>query len=92
MATSRALREQDLTVDNDVEYTLGPGDQGQLADDMLIVAEKITRRAHGTVAIVSRHAVGDRDRVLDHRAGTTSGRYHEAIDASPASGGPARIE
>ena len=67
VTTCCTLGEQQLAIDGHVEDTACSGDQRQLADDVLVVMEEVPRRAHGTVGIVSRHAVGDADSMLFHR-------------------------
>ena len=49
MATEFPFREQQLTVDLEVEHPCGATDQGQLLDGVLIVVQQISHRAHGAV-------------------------------------------
>jgi hypothetical protein len=49
MASRGVLGVQHDAIDGDVEDALAAGDENQLADDMLIVMEKIASHAHGAV-------------------------------------------
>jgi len=55
------LRVEHRVVDFHVEDPAAAGHEGQFGDDVLVVVEEITSRAHGAVGIVSGHAVGDSD-------------------------------
>ena len=63
VAAGLVLRVQSPAVHDDVEHSLGPGDQRQFADDVLVVGQEITDRAHGAGGIVSGDAVLDVDHV-----------------------------
>ena len=54
---------QHVAVDDDVEDALCATDNGGLANDVLIVSEKVGDRAHGVVRIVSTNAVLNADAV-----------------------------
>jgi len=60
------LRVEHRVVDFDVEDTAAAGHEGQFGDDVLVVVEEITSRAHGAVGIVSGHAIGDSDLMPFH--------------------------
>jgi uncharacterized protein (TIGR03083 family) len=51
---------------HDVEDTTRARHEHQLRDHVLVVVKEVRRRAHGTVRIVSGHAVGDADSVFLH--------------------------
>jgi hypothetical protein len=63
MTTGGGLRIEKLTIDGNVEDTLGAGRQSEGVHDMLVLAQDVGRRAHGAVEIVSGDAVCDVDRV-----------------------------
>lgn len=60
------LRVEHRVVDFHVEDSAAAGHEGQFGDDVLVVVEEITSRAHGAVEIVSGHAVGDSDLMPFH--------------------------
>ncbi len=47
--THSLLRVQNIPVDDYVEDTLRPGDQGQFSDDVLVVVHQIVGGAHGAL-------------------------------------------
>lgn len=49
VAPDRLLREQQLTVDLEVEHTPAGTDQRQVLNGVLIVVQQILHRAHGAV-------------------------------------------
>jgi hypothetical protein len=83
VTAGRVLGVQEFAVDLDVEDTLAPGHQRDVTDDVLVVVEQVVHRAHGTVGIVSRNAVGQPDVV----GGCGSGHAGDHIGLSVASAG-----
>jgi hypothetical protein len=47
MSTRIMFRVQHVTIDHDVEHPFGSGHDGQILDDVLVVAQQIVNRAHG---------------------------------------------
>ena len=63
MSARLRLRIQKLPVDSHVEHALRPGRESEGIDYMLVTAQDVACRAHGTGEIVSGDAVGDVDYV-----------------------------
>jgi len=63
MSPGLKLRVQHVAVNNDVEDAFRSVDGDGLANDVLVVGEKVGDRAHGVTRIVSTDAVLDADLV-----------------------------
>lgn len=61
VSTGLTLGIDGAAIHDDVEDAGATGDEGQIGDHVLVVAEQVASRAHGAVGIISRDAVGDRD-------------------------------
>jgi hypothetical protein len=75
------LGKQHLAVDDDLECALAPGDHAQVLDDVLVVVQQLSHRAHGTVGVVSGHAVRELDAVAvrGHTTKPTVRRISESL-------------
>ncbi len=55
------LGEDQVAVDAELKRPLGPGDEGEALNDMLVVAENFIRHTDGTRGVVSGYAVFKRN-------------------------------
>ena len=51
------LGEDEIAVHEHIKDTGRAGNESQFLDDVLVVFDKVCRRAHGAVGVVSGHAV-----------------------------------
>ena len=58
------LGEEQLVVEADIEDALAAGDQPQLREVPLVIADYRSRQTDGFFAVVSGHAIGDGQQVL----------------------------